>query len=75
MDALPLELGALIISFLPDDATRRMLRLASRQWFTQIGYHDFVFNFTTEEQVPQILTGFNNTHPRSGLVFAAQNVV
>eukprot|EP00029_Vermamoeba_vermiformis_P012838 TRINITY_DN778_c1_g1_i1.p1 TRINITY_DN778_c1_g1~~TRINITY_DN778_c1_g1_i1.p1 ORF type:complete len:543 (+),score=67.87 TRINITY_DN778_c1_g1_i1:111-1739(+) len=55
MEDLPSETKAIIGSFL-DDRSRRVMRLASTQWFNRIRYNDFVLYFTTEKQVPQILT-------------------
>jgi hypothetical protein len=69
METLPLELRSLIISLLPDDRSRRRLRLASTQWFNQVAYNDFTFNFTTEEKVPQILCRLQQYTSPIGITF------
>jgi hypothetical protein len=45
------------------------LRLANTQWFNQIAYGDFTFNFTTEEQVPQILCRLQQYTSPIGITF------
>lgn len=55
MDTLPREILSQIISFIPDDTSRRNLRLASTQWFKEMKYSNFIFNFTTAGLLPTIV--------------------
>jgi hypothetical protein len=68
MEEIPSEIRAIIATFL-DERSRRMMRLANTPWFNTIHYDDFTFNYTTEEQVPQIFQRLRRYEQPLGLTF------
>ncbi len=72
-DSLPLEIKKIIAGFL-DDRSRRNVRVSSTEWFHLVKYDNFVFYYTSEALLPEVIARMAKYDNQIGITFRKSSV-